>query len=249
IINAIIEGNILYEPSLFDRPESQLFESGYWLSRNLATAVSVGRGQVLFIRDAGHQWVLRHYRRGGFIAKFNEDRYLWRNAEATRSFREWRLLAQLVELGLPVPVPVAARYVRELISYRADLITREITGARSLASLLKAEALSTTQWQLIGRTLARFHTFGVRHADLNAHNIVFDHEQIIHVLDFDRGQITKPDRQWIDRVLARLLRSLNKLKMQQGIHFADDDWQYLLQAHNAQFNHVNSNWDNQRSIP
>ena len=233
IINATIEGNILYEPSLFGKPEQQFFEASYWLVKGVATTVSGGRGQVIFIRDAQRNWVLRHYRRGGLIAKFNRDRYLWRDAEATRAFREWRLLAKLVDCGLPVPVPVAARYLRGGFSYRADLITQEIIGARSLASMLKAESISTTQWQSIGATLAKFHVLGVQHADLNAHNIVFDHAQALYLLDFDRGQIIKHDRRWVDAVLARLLRSLNKLKMQQAIHFNDNDWRFLLQAHDA----------------
>ncbi len=41
--------------------------------------------------------------------------------------------------------------------------------------------------QRLGATLARFHVQGVKHADLNAHNIVFDLAHSIHVLDFDRG--------------------------------------------------------------
>ena len=236
--NSSIEGNILYDPSRFDKPEQQLFEPEYWLARNTTSAVNGGRGQVLFIRDSGHAWVLRHYRRGGVVAIFNNDIYLWQGAEATRSFCEWRLLARLVELQLPVPSPVAARYLRVCagLGYRADLITREIGGARSLAAVLKVQPLASDQWQSIGTTLARFHRHGVRHADLNAHNIVFDALQKIHLLDFDRGQISRPHRHWINQVLARLLRSLSKLKLQQAIHFTDDDWQQLLQAHDTQFN-------------
>ncbi len=234
LITAAIEDNILYEPALFGKPEQQLFEPHYWLSRNAATFVSGGRGQVVFIRGSQRNWVLRHYRRGGLVAKFNADRYLWQGVEATRCFREWRLLAKLVELELPVPVPVAARYVRGIVSYRADLITQEIPGARSLAACLANAALAAEQWQLLGTTLARFHANGVKHADLNAHNIVFDQARSIHVLDFDRGTIRTPEQKWIDGVLERLLRSLNKLRIQRQIHFSNHDWQQLSQAHNEQ---------------
>jgi len=225
-----VQGNILYEPSLFGNPDAQLFDAMYWRSRG-ASSIKGGRGQVLFIRDDEHSWVLRHYLRGGWVAKFNKDWYAWRGAECTRSFREWRLLAKLVELQLPVPTPVAARYVRNGFGYRADLITQEILDARSLSSVLEQTSLAPEQWQLIGETLARFHHCGVQHADLNAHNIVFDHSQRLFVLDFDRGVIRTPNRYWIDNVLARLLRSLNKLKLQRNIHFSATDWQHLIKAH------------------
>jgi 3-deoxy-D-manno-octulosonic acid kinase len=79
--------------------------------------------------------------------------------------------------------------------------------------------------------LARFHKHGVWHADLNAHNIVFDANQKIFVLDFDRGVIKTPKREWIDGVLSRLLRSLNKLKRQRNIYFSTSDWSTLISAH------------------
>jgi len=231
-----VEGGIVYEPSVFGNPDSQLFEVAFWQTNGVGFVVSGGRGQVLFIRDDIHQrhWVLRHYRRGGLIAKFNKDLYWWDGAEATRSFREWRLLAQLVELSLPVPFPVAARYVRAGfggLMYRADLITREITGARSLSSAIEQAPLATEQWRQIGITLAQFHAHGVHHADLNAHNIIFDADNKVFVLDFDRGAIRAPKRAWIDDVLSRLLRSLNKLKGQRNIHFSDNDWAALISAH------------------
>ena len=41
-------------------------------------------------------WVLRRYLRGGMAARFARDRYLWLGEERTRSFRELRLLAELL---------------------------------------------------------------------------------------------------------------------------------------------------------
>ena len=228
------EGGILYEPSLCSKPMHELFEFRYWLEQQLATETVGGRGQVLFIRDHDRHWVLRHYRRGGLIAKFVVDRYVWRGAAATRSFREFRLLQQLVKYELPVPIPIAARYVQAGGSYRADLITQEISGACSLAACLRDAPLTIAQWQEVGHVLARFHALGVQHADLNAHNIVFDVDNAVYVLDFDRGCLCTPQRRWIDKVLARLLRSLNKLHAQDDIHFSQTDWQYLQAAHDEQ---------------
>ncbi len=62
------------------------------------------------------------------------DRYLWREADATRSFIEWHLLYLMHRAGLPVPVPIAACYRRNgRHSYTADLLTEQITGVSSLA--------------------------------------------------------------------------------------------------------------------
>src|SRR5690606_1208472 len=113
---------------------------------------------------------LRHYRRGGLIAKLFDDQYLWLGASRTRSFTEWRLLAELYKRELPVPAPVAARYVRSGLVYRADLITEELPPSKTLANLM-AE-LDPQAWQAVGKTVARFHAQGVYHADLNAHNIL-----------------------------------------------------------------------------
>ena len=77
--------------------------------------------------------MLRHYRRGGAVARLSGDAYLWTGAGRTRSFAEWRLLRQLRRWDLPVPRPIAARYVRQGLAYRADLITGELTTRRTLA--------------------------------------------------------------------------------------------------------------------
>ncbi len=236
MLTANRSGSILHDPALLPEPGDAVFAPDYWLSRG-ATPVAGGRGNVLFINDEDHgvqrHWVLRHYRRGGLIGKLVNDQYLWLGAEATRSFREWRLLAQLHAQGLPVPQPVAARYVRGGLYYRADLLTVAIPQARTLTQSLQAASLSADGWRQVGETLARFHAAGVHHADLNANNIVFDAQQAVLVLDFDRGRQRVVQQQWITTVLQRLLRSLNKLRATRGIHFTLDDWRHLVTAHDA----------------
>ncbi len=89
-----------------------------------------GRGSIQLIEDAGRSWVLRRYLRGGFAARFARDRYLWLGEDRTRSFQELRLLATLHARGLPVPPPVAGRYLRAALTYRAELITERLAGAQ-----------------------------------------------------------------------------------------------------------------------
>jgi len=226
-----IKNNIIYNAGIVKDPGVELFEPAYWLEQCSATQTVGGRGSVLFIRDGERHWVLRHFKRGGLVGKLLSDQYFWTGAEATRCFREWRMLSHMHGLGLPVPVPVAARYTRSGVIYRADLLTVEIPGAQTLTQRLEQHALDTATWQRIGTTLARFHAIGAHHVDLNANNIVFDANDVVHVLDFDRGRVREVNNVWIEAVLQRLLRSLHKLQLRRDLHFTMDDWQALRKAH------------------
>jgi 3-deoxy-D-manno-octulosonic acid kinase len=176
--------------------------------------------------------VLRHYRRGGLIARVNRDRYVWTGAARTRGFREFRLLATLHDAGLHVPAPVAARYQREGLHYRADLVTRRIPGARTLAERLASGELDAAVAARVGRTLAGFHAHGAWHADLNAHNVLTDGSGTVWLLDFDRGRLRTPAMTWQQANLDRLRRSF--IKLGAGADLAAFDarfWHPLLAAY------------------
>lgn len=230
-------GGFVYAPEVASRCTVECshdwFDPQFWFARQAAQQQTGGRGSVCFINEGDCHWVLRHYRRGGLIGKVIADRYVWSGAERTRAFREWRLLAQLHAQGLPVPQPVAARYQRSGLTYQADLMTVAIPQARTLTQRLETETLSDSMWMQLGELLARFHAAGVCHADLNAHNIVFDAQQAMFLLDFDRGQIRSVQQGWIEGVMQRLLRSLNKLKQQRNIYFDMQNWTTLRNAHDA----------------
>jgi 3-deoxy-D-manno-octulosonic acid kinase len=164
--------------------------------------------------------VLRRYLRGGLPARLSKDRYLWLGEERTRAFREFRLLGELAGLGLPVPRPVAARYVRGLFSYRGELVTERLSEVASLAGRWLAGEAGDADWQLAGRCIRRFHEAGVQHADLNANNIMLDGRGGAWLLDFDRGRRRAPGP-WRERVLARLARSLEKIGRGAG---RGDEW-------------------------
>src|ERR1700679_1509287 len=87
-----------------------LFDADFWAARGEMSAVSGGRGSAWYVGSADHPWVLRHYRRGGFIARISQDRYWFSQEDRVRSFAEWRLLDYLSQRGLNVPKPVAAFY-------------------------------------------------------------------------------------------------------------------------------------------
>jgi 3-deoxy-D-manno-octulosonic acid kinase len=227
----VYDGELLSKQHLSARPD--LFDATVWQQSQAITRQSGGRGGVLFIQVADSQWVLRHYRRGGLIGKVLTDQYLWLGETATRSFREWHLLRHLHTLGLPVPIPVAARYIRSGMIYRADLLTVAIDGAQTLTQRLEKRLLDTAIWQRIGVVLARLHATGAHHADLNANNILLDAHDDVYVLDFDRGRLRSSEGIWIQAVLKRLHRSLDKLTVTRGLHFSDLDWQALVHAHDV----------------
>ena len=137
------------------------------------------------------------------------------------------MLAQLQRLGLPVPAPVAARFEREGLLYRADIITARLPNASHWRKRFAADAISDTTWHRIGETIARFHAAGVHHADLNANNIMLDRMlcscSISIAAEFARAGA------WEANVLARLKRSLEKVEDSAlDVHFTADDWRTLL---------------------
>ena len=226
----ITRGAMLYDASLGGHADDRWFDRDRWGERGASERQAGGRGTVVFLRDDARRWVLRHYRRGGAVARLLDDRYLYTGEDRTRSFREWRLLRELSMLGLPAPRPVAARYRRHGIFYRADLLTVELPSRLTLARALAAGALPSERWAEIGRCIGRFHAHGVRHADLNAHNVVLGHAREVYLLDFDRGRI-ETRGPWEDAVLARLERSLVKVTRELPAgRFGGEQWQLLADA-------------------
>jgi 3-deoxy-D-manno-octulosonic acid kinase len=226
-------GGILYDASRLRKPGHELFEPAHWRARGAFHEVGGGRASVAILQAEDGRWLLRHYRRGGWIANLSHDSYLWLGEGRTRSFSEWRLLAELRQRGLPVPAPIAARYVRGSLTYRADLITEFLPSCRTLAEAITGRALPAQGWSAVGAVIAAFHREGVHHADLNANNILLSESGTpqVYLLDFDRGRIRERGA-WEGDVLARLKRSLDKIKrLRQDVRFSDDEWASLMEGY------------------
>jgi 3-deoxy-D-manno-octulosonic acid kinase len=214
-IQTTADGAILFDPAALAQAgtaafDAAWFEPGHWQAAGAAVPLRGGRGGALAIDAPFGPCVLRHYCRGGMVARLLGDRYLWTGAERTRAFAEFRVLATLAARGLRVPLPVAARYRRDGVHYRADLITRRIEGATSLAELIAAARCDPSHAAAVGAALAEFHAAGAYHADLNAHNVLFGAGGV-WLVDFDRGEVRAPARGWQLANLARLRRSLLKV--------------------------------------
>lgn len=211
---------ILCDASIAAQVGDDWFEPAHWTGG----AVAGGRGAAWRVQTPAGAAVLRHYRRGGVVARVLGDRYWWQHADRTRPFAEFRLLQTLQSLRLPAPQPLAARYRRSRFFYRADLMTRLIPNATTLAERLLAGSADAATMRCVGETVARFHAAGVWHADLNAHNVLLVDvpEQVslvtreaattrAYLIDFDRGELRRDAGDWPERNLARLRRSLLKV--------------------------------------
>jgi 3-deoxy-D-manno-octulosonic acid kinase len=246
---ATADGAMLADPALADPANlgseplgdtlESLFDPEYWRARGELFDVTRGRGAAWFIGAAPRQWALRHYRRGGWVARVSVDRYVWAGEARVRAFAEWRLLATLTRLALPVPVPVAARYQRQGLLYRCDLITRRIPGALPLSERLAQLPVGEAIWREVGATVAQLHAAGADHADLNAHNILIDDAGAVSVIDFDRGRLRSPGAMakavpgsWAGRNVARLLHSLTRITADlPGGRFGAGEWQWFLDGY------------------
>ena len=210
------EDAILFDATVSPQVDSSWFDAVHWHRQGALSTQAGGRGGVAVIHTPAGECVLRHYRRGGMVARWMGDRYLWTGVDRTRSFREFRLLQAMTQLQLPVPQVVAARYRRAGLYYRADLITRRLANTHTLAESLAQGHMDAELAQAVGALVARFHRVGVWHADLNAHNVLIAPAGL-YLVDFDRGCMRVPEQGWRMANLQRLRRSLFKLgAAQQG---------------------------------
>ncbi|GAB4362156.1 MAG: 3-deoxy-D-manno-octulosonic acid kinase [Gammaproteobacteria bacterium] len=220
---------LLYDADQIEPLDVRAFDPEWHARSGGLRGAAEGRGTTHFVTMDGIPAVLRHYHRGGLVAKIVKDRYLRNGLESSRPWCEWNLLARLHALQLPVPRPIAAHVEMSWISYRGDLLTGEIIDARPLSRLLVGQSPDLVLWRRIGGTIRRFHRAGVWHADLNAHNILLDSAGEVFVIDFDRGRVIGPDEARLQSNLARLKRSLDKLsRLVPDFRFKESDWNELL---------------------
>ena len=226
-------GAVLFDRIQLRRADPRWFDPEQWGDRARPVGGS-GRGGAWFIEASHGPCVLRQYLRGGLPARISRDRYIWRGANRVRSFEEYRLLREMLRRGLPVPQPVAASYLRARFTYRAWIIIERLVGVRSFAELAADEG-GDAPWEAVGRLVARFHREGVDHADLNATNILFDGAGKGWLIDFDRGRMRIPETNWRERNLARLQRSLLKLRGRRSEETVLADFRRLRAAYDAEW--------------
>lgn len=227
---------IIVNQAQIDSVPEQLFERPV---RDRAARGESGRGTIITFHHADQDMVLKSYFRGGLPGRFIRETYLYTGLERTRMWREFRLLLAMRELGLPVPVPLAARCeLTTPFSYRGDLIMEQIGGVKTLAELAAEAPVTEETWHQIGEVLARFHNHRVYHRDLNASNILITDNKTVYVVDFDkcyfRGGAAGHGRGWTAANLKRLKHSLRKLTSRvRDFHFDRAGWKALLRGYES----------------
>lgn len=224
---------IWYNTQILPQIDPLFFDVEWHRKRGGVTGGATGRSVAHFINFEESDLVLRPYRRGGLAGKINRDLYLRTGAGSSRPFREYSLLAWMLDQGLPVPRPVAARYVPIGLWYRADLVTQLIPQSRTLADVLQDMKLPLETWAKMGTIVHQMHSLGVHHSDLNCRNILIDAEMQVWLIDFDKCCRRKPGT-WQAQNLERLNRSLVKESAKQpNLFWEAADWSAFLTGYNA----------------
>lgn len=230
-----------FNQSLITDFSAAMLNPSYWQQQNAVTGSAQGRGTTWFVayndnNNIQHDWVLRHYYRGGLMGKINSDYYWFSGIEKTRAAREFALLRHMKTLQLPAPEPVAYRVIQQGLCYKADLLSSRIEHAQDLVAVLSKQPLADEVWQRIGATIKRFHHHGIYHHDLNSHNILLDDKEQVFLIDFDRCELrTNPvNTQWKQENMARLQRSfLKELTKLPQFYFTEQNWQSLMSSYQS----------------
>lgn len=196
-----------------------------------ALATGSGRGQAKLVHEGATGLVLRHYRRGGLMARFSDDHFSRQPVHQSRAMREYALLRVMSSWNLPVPEPAIARHHPHGWQYTADIAVVLVPDSRNLVQHLRQDRPTPATWAALGQAIRQLHNRQVFHADLNAHNLLLDANGAAWVVDFDKCDV-RPGEDWKAHNLARLLRSLRKeATRNQPFLWHEEDWPRLVDAY------------------
>jgi len=221
---------IWYDETLLEEDPQHVFDPEFWQKSGKVIGSAQGRGTTWFVQTKTIEAALRHYRRGGLFGKLIEDSYRFSGWEQTRSYQEFQLLNLLIQAGVNVPRPIAARSVKQGFSYKADLLSEKIPNARDLVSILVDQPLAADMYKKIGQEIKKMHDAQVNHTDLNIHNILIDEKEKVWIIDFDKCFQQSGDS-WKPVNLDRLKRSFEKEVKKRAIHWSDESWNFLLKGY------------------
>ena len=180
-----------------------------------------GRTSVITCEVAGiGKLVIKHYRRGGFISKFNEKTYL--GLGKPRCQVEFEMLNRARNTGVGAPEPIVFGYRGRLL-YQCWLVTRMIHSHQTLVQLSRVDLPRSLA--LIDSVVDQIKCLiraGIRHVDLHPGNIIVDTENKIYFVDFDKAGLTRMNAASLrDHYVKRWKRAVVKHRL------APDLWKRL----------------------
>lgn len=199
-----------------------------------------GRGAAYAVPlpDGQTRVVVRHSRHGGLLAPITGDRFL----PPTRAPNELKTALRLAESGVATPEMIAyATYPAGTLLRRSDVATREVVGGSDLGAFLATPSSPEARASIWGATaelLRALERAGARHPDLNVGNVLVvadpDGARRALVLDVDRVVFGRTNDQSVGAAnLARLVRSMRKLRAEQRLTVSDDEITLLTRAATA----------------
>jgi len=213
-VQSILDTGTLYDYAA-KQPDARKFKG-----RMPAYAISLPNG--------GGDVVVRHAMRGGALGRTGSDLFF----PPTRALRELINSLRLRLAGVPTPEVVAfVTYNAGRIFRRSDVATREIKDGHDLSVVLREVPSGEHRVECLlasGKLLASLARVGAHHPDLNVRNILITWDETAgaraHVLDVDRIRFHMPSDPMVANAnIARLERSLRKVRERDGIEVTDDE--------------------------
>jgi 3-deoxy-D-manno-octulosonic acid kinase len=168
-----------------------------------------GRTRHALVKFGGESWVLKAYRRGGVVGRWNSSRYWGRG----RFLEELRVASSAEERGIATAEVLALVFEDAgLGSLRAWLLTRYLPGVRPLHTYF-GDRDEAAIFQAAGDAVARMHKASIDHPDLHLGNIVGSVDAggaHAHIVDWDRARCRAPGAWNPLENLVRLWRSAEK---------------------------------------
>lgn len=199
--------------------EGSLYEAA---ARDLAARPLQGRGvaYAIALPVSGTRAVVRHNRHGGLLAPLTRDLFL----PPTRAPHELAVALRLRELGVPTPDVLMYGTSPAPFPFRhADVVTRQIEGARDLSAFMLPDAAADERaaaWAATRALVRSMNATGVRHHDLNVKNVLLAPAHgglAAYLLDVDRVAFGAAGSPGVARGnVARLLRSARKWRDERG---------------------------------
>lgn len=177
------------------------------IQNSLEKSNLIGRQPLHFFTFNGKKYVLRNFYHGGVLGNVFKYSFWEKNV---RSFREFQILCQLHEFGLPVVNPLFALKTNGLF-YNQSISTEYIENTEDFNCITE---FSKTILDNLFMIIDKFFDHGLFHPDLNIKNILFEKgTEKIYLLDLDKAKLFKKGLSEKKRVYIykRLFRSFDKM--------------------------------------